>query len=361
MAEVVGHWTNLAEAQKLTQTILLSGVVETIIERGHMLPMMGVKQVRGKSLTYNRENSWTASDGAGFYNIHQQIPWTADIDYADQVEVALQRIARADAIDRFMAATYTDHNDYEAVVVQELIKRVIRFVEDKLRYGDKDYVTGEFDGIHALNQDVEATPTAAGVAAEGKVNVDNESGALALLTLRRLLDACKVDQMGRDNVAIVVPREIARRFDAGYQEAAFFRSNITHSLAQIQMGAKEIGGRIALFDGIPIIRDDFLVAEQEDTGTGASSNARAKYSTGNRMYSVFVVRFGSVEDGGLEMLFGDSEAQNGEFRPFRHEIFDKLENFDAGGHRLIGYLSPALGAAHSLGRIFDVADTELIP
>jgi hypothetical protein len=158
-----------------------------------------------------------------------------------------------------------------------------------------------------------------------------------------------------------MPRVIARRFDAGYQEAGFVRGSTTIALGQLQIGAKDLGGRIMMFDGVPIIRSDFLVAEEGDTGTGSGSSRDKVISGNTRNYSIFVVRFGSVEDGGLEILFGDSEAQNGEFRPFRHEVFDKLENFDAGGHRLIGYLAPALGAGHSLGRIFDITDAALIP
>jgi len=359
MAEVVGHWANLAEAEKLTQTVLQAGVVQTVIEQGDLLPMMPVKQLNGKSLTYNREKAWTASNGAAFYSIHEQIPWTADQEYATPIEVALKRIARQDSVDKFLQSTYGNVNDYRAVLLAELAKRMTRFTEHMLIYGDKDNGGDkQFDGLHAMNQE---TPTVdISSAVEGDTNIDNGNAALALSTLRMMLDTCKVDQVGRQNVAILIPRVLGRRFDAGYQEAGFVRASVTVSLANLVIGAREIGGRISFFDGIPLIRSDYLVAEQPDTGL-SGANKRDLYTSGTRNYSIFVIRFGHTEEGGLETLFGDVGVTEGQFSPFRHEMFDKLENYDAGGERLVTYIAPALGAVHSLGRIVDITDAALVP
>jgi hypothetical protein len=357
---VVGHWANLAEAQKLTQSVLLSGVIDTVIQEGQLLPMMGVKMLKGKSLLYNREKSFTASTASNFRSIHEQIPWTADVEY-NQIEVALKIISEARAVDKFISATYSNINDYEATVMQEVIKRVIYFAEDKLIYGDATYTSSkEFDGLHAINAGLETT-TASGETAEDKVNIDGGEAVLSLVALRRLLDACRVDQIGRNNVAILMGPLLARRIDQGYQEAAFVRSSVTHSMASYSIGARELGGRVTFFDGVPIIRTNFLVAEQANTGTGSSSDARAKYSSSTRNYSLFVVRFGNTEDGGLEMLFGDPGVNDGEFKPFFHERFDKLEDYLAGGHRISGFMAPALGAPQGLGRMYDIIDGAIVP
>lgn len=357
---VIGHWNSLAEAEKLVQTRLLAGVVQTVIEHGLLLPMMPVKQLDAKSLTYNRESSWTASAGAAFYDIGEQIPWTSDVSYATQIEVALKRIARQDAIDKFMQATYGNINDYRAVVIQELAKRVTRFAEHMILYGDSvnGSSTKQFDGLHRLAQRTTAVAVASAV--EGDPNIDNGTAALGLSTLRMALDTAKVDQLGRDNVVIVVPRVIGRRLDAAYQEAGFVRASVTVSLGNLQIGAKDLGGRIMTFDGVPIVRNDLLVAEQEDTGL-SGANLRALNTSGTKNYSAFVVRFGHIEDGGLEMLFGDVGVTEGQFAPFRHETFDKLENFDAGGERLVGYLAPALGRVISVVRIVDITDAAIVP
>lgn len=345
---VVGHWQNLAEAEKLVQSVLLKGVVETVIEAGHILPRLPIKQITGKDLLYNREDSWVASSGAGFFDIREPIPWSSDVTYTP-VTVPLKRIARQDPIDKFVQLTYSDPNDYRALMVQQLAKRVTRFTEDRILYGDITYNGAkEFDGLHAL-------------AAEnsGDLNIDQAEGALSLDNVRLMLDAMKVDteQAGRSSVFLLIPRQIHRRMSAAYQEAGFVRSGVTNSMGQITFGVSDIGARVMFFDGIPLIPSDFLVAEQANTGAG--SDARAVNTSGTNQYTVFGIRTGQTEDGGLALLFGG--AGNDIAEVFRHETFDKLEDYDSGGERLVSYLALTLGAGHSIGRIYDVTDAAIVP
>jgi len=350
---VVGHWNTLADAQELTQSMLLQGVIQTVIEAGQLVSMLPIKQISGKDLLYNREDSWTASAGASFFDIREQIPWSSDVTYTP-VTVPLKRIARQDPIDNFVRSTYNSINDYSALMIQQLAKRMTRFMEHHVIYGDVTYGgSKQFDGIHALAEE-----------GSGDLDIDQAEGALSLANLRKMLDAAKVDTeadgngaSGRSNVVILVPRSIGRRLDAGVQEGGFVRSSVTHSMGQLTFSRNEFGARITLFDGIPIIRSDFLVAEQANTGVG--SDARAARTSGTNMYTVFVIRFGQTEDGGLSMLFGGDSADVGDL--FKRTHFDVLENYDSGGERLVAYSALALGAGHSIGRIFDITDAEIIP
>lgn len=349
---VVGHWNNLAEAQKLVQSMLLKGVVQTVVEGGGLINRLPVKQIMGKDLLYNREDSWTASGGAGFYDIREQIAWSSDVTYS-AVTVPLKRVHRQDPIDNFVRSTYADPNDYTALMLQQLAKRVSRFIEHKAIYGDLTYNGDkEFDGIHALAEEN-----------TGDLDIDEGEGALSLMNLRKVLDACKVDTeaddgaQGRENVIILVPRAIGRRLDAGVQEAGFVRTDVTHSMGQLTFGRNELGARQTFFDGVPIVRSDHLVAEQANTGVG--SNARAARSSGTNMYSIFVIRFGQTEDGGLSLLFGGDSGEVGEI--FKRTPFPQLEDYDSGGERLTAYPALALGAGHSLGRIYDITDAEITP
>lgn len=352
---VVGHWDTLADAQELTQSQLQEGVVETVIENGHLLKRMPVKQITGKDLLYNREDSWVAEGGAGFYDIREQIPWSSDITYTP-VTVSLKRIARQDPIDLFVRDTYTEPNDYRALMIQQLTKRMVRFMEHQIIYGDLSFTSDkQFDGLHALAEETDDD--------NGELDID-EGGALSLMNLRVLLDAMHVDQQdptegdtGRSNVVILVPKVIGRRIDAGYQEAGLVRSSVTHSPSTISFGQNEAGARISFFDGIPILRTGFMRAEQ--AGTGEGSDAKAVYSSGTKEYSIFAVRFGQTEDGGLSWLFGGSQMGTGEF--MKHVTFENLENYDSGGERLVSYGSLALGAMHSLGRIHGITDAEVTP
>jgi hypothetical protein len=349
---VVGHWDTLADAQELTQSMLLQGVIQTVVEAGQLTSRLPVKQVTGKDLLYNREDSWTASSGASFFDIREQIPWSSDVTYTP-VTVPLKRIARQDPIDNFVRTTYSSVNDYTALMLQQLAKRMTRFVEHHIIYGDVTYGgSKQFDGLHALAEEN-----------TGDLDIDEGEGALSLMNLRKLLDAAKVDTeadagaSGRSNVIILVPREIGRRLDAGVQEAGMVRSSVTHSMSQITMGRNEFGARTTFFDGIPIVRSDFLVAEQANTGVG--SDVRAANSSGTKQYSIFVIRLGQTEEGGLSMLFGGDSGTVGEI--FKHTHFDVLENYDSGGERLVAYTALALGAGHSIGRIYDITDAEVTP
>jgi len=343
---VVGHWASLAEAEKLTQSMMLKGIIQTVIEGGQLVPRMPVKQVNGKDLVYNREKSWTASDGAEFVDIREQITWNSDADL-DQITTPLKRVARQDALDNFVADTYTNINDYRATMIQQLVKRATRFVEDKLIYGDVTYGSAkEFDGLHAMAEEN-----------TGNLDIDEGEGALALSNLRLLLTAMKIHTLGKDNVILLVPSQIADRIDAGYAEGGLVRSGVTHHMLQASSMLGEAGQEITMFRGVPIVRSDFLVAEQANTGVG--SDIRAKNTSGTEMFTIFGIRFGQTEDGGVALLFGGAGRDVGEV--FKRTSFPVLEDYDSGGERVVSYLAPTLGAQHSLGRIYDITDAEVTP
>jgi hypothetical protein len=45
---------------------------------------------------------------------------------------------------------------------------------------------------------------------------------------------------------------------------------------------------------------------------------------------------------------------------YKVEYFDKLEDYDAKGLRMITYAAPLLGSKLSLGRIFDIEDVAIV-
>ena len=337
---ITGHWSSLAEAQKLVQDVLLAGVVEEIIEEGQLVSLLPVFSIEGKSVKYNRESVLPSAD---FYDINEQIPWTSDVEYTAQVTVELKRVLRQDALDKFMASTYKTPNDYRSIVISGLSKGCLRTIEDKFIYGDKDNVNAkEFDGLHHL-----ASPSV--------TDLDiTQTGALSLMNIRKMLDAMKVSQVGRGRTILLMPHEIARRIDAYVQEAGM---TSWVGPASIVFAPNELGQRVTYFDGIPIIRSDYLVAEQVATGLTAAS-ARAKYSSGTKYYSIFGVRFGQVMEGGVCMAFSGDGGGAGDF--FGIEFFDKLENFDAEGIRLKAYCALALGSTKSIGRITDITDAAVV-
>ncbi len=143
---IVGHFESLAEAQKLVQSVLLAGVIQETYEEGQLLQRFPVTTIDSQSLVYNRESSLPSS---AFYDIHEQIPWTADVNFT-QVTSTLKITARQDILDKFMLKTYKNPNDYRTIILSTLRKGVMRTIEDKLIYGNVDNDSAEFDGFTLL-------------------------------------------------------------------------------------------------------------------------------------------------------------------------------------------------------------------
>lgn len=335
----VGHWKNLAEAQKLTQSQLIPGVIEEDVMRNNLIDRVPVAQARGKTIKYNREKVVLDSDVADA-DIGEQLSWTSSMEY-DAQEVGLKRCYIQRPLDNFIPDVYGTINDYEAQVLWEMKKGLVRRLGDKLLYDDVTYGgSKQFDGIHAL----------AAIQTGTSLDIDEGEGALSLDNLRKMIDAMK---HGID--ILYIPFDIARRMDEAYQERGFasLASGTAGNLGLITMGWDDMGRRVMFFDGIPVVRTDFLVAEQANTGDG--SDARAKYTSGTKMYSVLGIKFGDVfnAEPGIMMGFGNTQML-GQF--YKIVTFDNLEGYDAAGIRLVNYSAPILGSKLCVGRIFDVTD-----
>src|SRR3954469_1100810 len=99
------------EAAKLTQDMLLRGVIETIITESMILELLPFMQVTGTSVTYNREATLPAST---FYDVGDT--WTEATPTFTQVTAALKIMGGDADVDNFLQATYADPNDIEAEV-----------------------------------------------------------------------------------------------------------------------------------------------------------------------------------------------------------------------------------------------------
>ena len=322
---IIGHWKTLAEAQKLVQDkLLISGVIETIIEEGQLLPKLPIFAIDSKSILYNREKSLPS---AAFYAIGDQIPWLAAVDY-DQVELSLTRVALAEVLDNFMLKTYKNPNDYRAQILRELTKGSLRTIEDSIIYGDVA-VSNQFSGLHKI------------AAAGSAYNATSAggSGALSLAQLRLAIDSVKP----KPDLALM-PFELQRRIDAAMWEAGLS----ANSIIRVATDAAGLGGRVTYFEGTPIVPSDYLVAE---TSLGA------KYVSGTKYYTVFLVRLGQLLEGGICMAVG-GETGGPDF--FRVIELDELEDYDAAGIRLVAYCALAMGSTKALARIYGITDVAIV-
>jgi hypothetical protein len=340
----IGHWNSLTEVQKLTQSQLVPGIIEEDIKRNNILDRIPVAQALGQSIKWNREVS-TLEDDVANVDIGSALTWTSSITYSQQ-ETELKRKYVQRVLDDFIVEVYGTINDYKAIKFMEMQKGMVRRLGDDIFYDDLTYSAGnrDFDGLHALAALQNGTD----------LDIDEGEAGLSISNMRTQKDAMK---HGVD--VIYMPYEIARRLDAAYQETglAALATATAGTMGMISFGINDIGERVMFFDGSPIVRTDYLVAEQANTGIG--SDARAKYSSGDKQYSVFMVKFGAIFNGDPGLCLGFGNTKNvGDF--YKIVMFEALEDFDASGMRLVNYSAPLLGSKLCLGRIYDIENVAVV-
>ena len=347
MADSGGHWETLAEAKKLTESTKIPGVVETEVKRGNPLDRMPVAQAAGtgESIKWLREEV-VLEDSVLDIAVGEKLTWTENVTY-EEMETELKRQAIQRKLDKFVRDIYGTYNDYRAQVVLEMEKGLKRKVGDRIIYGDITYGgSGQFDGFHAL---------AADEGASSDLNIDQGETGLSLNNLRTLIDAMP---LGVDEIWL--PYQIIRRLNAAYEEKGFagLKYDTAGALGQITRGLNEVGKQILFWDGIPLIRTDYLVAEEGGTGL-IGADLRAKYSSSPRNYSLFAVKYGNImeRDPGLCLAYGGTEGA-GDF--YKLDTFPTLENYDAEGIRMISYNALLLGSNLCLGRIVDIVDAAIL-
>jgi len=135
----------LAEAAKLSNDILLTGVVETIIKDSPVLQRLPFIEIVGNGLTYNRED---AAPTAGFFDVGDT--WTESTPTFTQQTVQLKIMGGDADIDNFILATRSNIQDVESAVVQLKAKAVRDLFEQTFITGDATGSPTEFDGLDEL-------------------------------------------------------------------------------------------------------------------------------------------------------------------------------------------------------------------
>lgn len=169
---------SLTEASKLSNDILLQGVVETIIKDSPVLQYMPFIEITGNGLTYNRENALPDID---FYDVGDT--WNESTPTFTQVTANLKIMGGDADVDNFLKATRSNIQDLEAAVIELKAKALTNKFEESFIYGDSVVNTKQFDGLRKII-DTE-TPGSQVIAA-------GASGAsLTLGMLDELIDAVK--------------------------------------------------------------------------------------------------------------------------------------------------------------------------
>ena len=135
----------LTEGAKLSNDMLLTGVIETIVKESPVLQALPFIEVVGNGLTYNRENTAPA---AAFYTVGDA--WAESTPTFTQATATLAILGGDADVDNYLRATRSNVQDLEAAVVELKAKAVRAKFEDTFVNGDASSDPKSFDGINKL-------------------------------------------------------------------------------------------------------------------------------------------------------------------------------------------------------------------
>lgn len=306
-------WT-LAEGQKLTNSILLSGVIQTIINESSVLELLPFETVVGNGYIYNRE---TTQPTAQMISVGDTV--SESTGTRTQVTAALKIMVMDSDLDLFEKKTMSDINDLEAILLAEAAKAMAYKWDDLFIYGNATSNVKEFDGLHAL------VPT-------GQQVHQGSSTTGAALSLANVDKAVDLIKPGRPD-AIIMNKTVRRRMKQ------FYRSTSTYSF---EMSVGDDGKPMETYGGVRLVLDDFIT--QTET---ISADAYA-LKVGGACSTIFLAKFGRTHVCGL---------QNGSIE---QTSLGLLESKNAERWRLSWFCSLMLGGTLSLACIDGITDAAVV-
>jgi len=289
----------LVEAAKLSNDILLTGVVETIIKDSPILQRMPFIEIVGNGLTYNREN---AAPTAAFFDVGDT--WTESTPTFTQLTVTLKIMGGDADIDNFLIATRSNLQDLEAAVVQLKAKAVRQLFETTFVTGDAVANPKSFDGLDKLTD------------AGQSLSMGANGGSLTLDKLDELVDQVKG---GKPEMLLMSRR--SRRI---------VNKLARNSGSLLETDRDEFGTMLTFYDGIPMGVSDYI-SDAQTVGTSTDCSTLYAFQMGEGALS------GLTAPGGLAI-----------------ERVGSLETKDASRTRIKWYSSLALFNALKLARLTGV-------
>ena len=175
----------LAEASKLSNDVLMQGVVETIVKDSPVLQRLPFIEIIGNGLTYNQENALPNID---FYDVGDS--WAESTPTFTQVTAVLKIMGGDADVDNFLKATRSNLQDLEASVVELKAKALRNKFEEAFIYGNSGINPKQFNGVRKL---IDTTTAGSQVIAMG--------AAGATLTLDKLDELSKIHHWFRPAIA----------------------------------------------------------------------------------------------------------------------------------------------------------------
>jgi HK97 family phage major capsid protein len=289
----------LAEAAKLSNDILLTGVIETVILDSPVLQVLPFIEIVGNGLTYNREN---AAATAAFYDVGDT--WTESTPTFTQITATLKILGGDADIDNFLMATRSNLQDLEAAIVQLKARALQRKFEDTFVNGDTSVDAKAFDGVDKL------------CVSGQTVSMGTNGATLTLAKLDELVDTVK----GGKPQLLVMSKRSRRTLNSLARSAGAF----------LETDRNEFGQMVQFYDGIPIGASDYI-SDAKTVGTSTDCS------------TIYAMQFGEGALAGLTAPGGLAVERVG-----------SLESKDATRTRVKWYVSLALFNTLKLARLIGV-------
>ncbi len=302
----------LEEAAKLSNEVLLQGVVETMVKDSPVLKELPFIEIVGNGLTYNREKTLPTID---FYDVGDT--WSESTPTFEQKTANLKIMGGDADVDNFLKATRSNLQDLEAAVVELKAKALTDKFEETFVYGDATANPKQFDGLRKLIDTATASDRVIAAGASG--------ATLTLSMLDELIDAVK----GGKPTILLMSRRSRRKISA----------LVRASGGMMETDRDKWGTFVQFWDGIAIGVNDWIL----DTHVVGGSVETA--TTGGDCSTIYAIQLG---EGALCGLTAPGHLTV--------EPIGSLETKDATRTRIKWYCSLALFSAIKATALIGIQD-----
>ncbi len=302
----------LAEASKLSNDILLQGVVETIVKDSPILQNLPFIEIIGNGLTYNQEKTLPTID---FYDVGDT--WVESTPTFEQITAVLKIMGGDADVDNFLRATRSNLQDIEVAVLELKTKATRHKFEETFIYGDATTNPKQFDGLRKL---IDTTTASDQVIAAGATGA-----TLTLSMLDELIDAVK----GGKPDMLLMSRRSRRKINALVRAGG----------GMMETDRDKWGNFIHLWNGIPIGINDFIL------DTHVLTDGAETATTGGTCSTIYTVQMGEGAVAGLTAP-GHLTVEH----------IGSLETKDASRTRIKWYTSLALFSSIKAAALIGVED-----
>lgn len=251
------------DAGKLSNDLLMRGVIETVVKSSAILSYLPFMEVTGTAVTYTRELTmpdvqWHAPGDT----------WTEATPTFASHTTNLTILGGDADVDNFLQSTYADTNDLEAEVIANRAKAMAHTFSDAFVNGSAAIKANSFDGIDVM------------IPAGQTISMGTNGGALTLAAIDELIDRVRP---GKPELLLMSKRTRRKLKDLRRASGSVLETSIN-----------QFGQQVETYDGIPLVVDDF-VRDDQTLGTGSA------------LSTVYALTFGQgsgvmgLEHGGIQI------------------------------------------------------------